>query len=47
VFVPFHYGSWDTDGRSRAANELVSSRIDPVSKQPSFKDAIVSVRPVR
>jgi anaerobic selenocysteine-containing dehydrogenase len=45
VFVPFHYGYWDTDHPAgperdhvgRAANELTISDWDPVSKQPLFK----------
>jgi anaerobic selenocysteine-containing dehydrogenase len=49
VFVPFHYGYWDTadpagpDGtdaassEGRAANELTITEWDPVSKQPIFK----------
>jgi anaerobic selenocysteine-containing dehydrogenase len=44
VFVPFHYGSWDApDGAPRAANELTITAWDPVSKQPLFKVAAVSV----
>ena len=48
VFVPFHYGSWDLDepppeGTGRAANELTITAWDPVSKQPMFKVAAVSV----
>jgi ferredoxin-nitrate reductase len=49
VFAPFHYGYWDQapgaepDGRARAANELTISDWDPVSKQPLFKVAAVSV----
>jgi anaerobic selenocysteine-containing dehydrogenase len=49
VFIPFHYGYWDTsegagpDGRARAANELTLSSWDPVSKQPLFKVGAVSV----
>jgi anaerobic selenocysteine-containing dehydrogenase len=47
VFVPFHYGYWDTQvgphERPRAANELTITRWDPVSKQPSFKVAAVRV----
>ncbi|MEV7181720.1 nitrate reductase [Kitasatospora sp. NPDC093679] len=46
VFLPFHYGYWDTpgghrpDGRSgRAANETTITDWDPVSKQPVFKTA--------
>jgi anaerobic selenocysteine-containing dehydrogenase len=42
VFVPFHYGSWDSaDGAPRAANELTITAWDPVSKQPIFKVAAV------
>ena len=50
VFVPFHYGYWDAgDGagpngtRARAANELTISNWDPVSKQPLYKVAAVSL----
>lgn len=45
LFLPFHYGYWDTDGgwepgdRSRAANELTPTDWDPVSRQPIFKTA--------
>jgi anaerobic selenocysteine-containing dehydrogenase len=47
VFVPFHYGDVDRDGRpSRAANELTISAWDPVSKQPAFKGGAVRVTPV-
>jgi anaerobic selenocysteine-containing dehydrogenase len=50
VFVPFHYGYWDTDdgkgpnGRPRAANELTITDWDPASKQPLYKTGSVSVR---
>ncbi|HEU5149331.1 MAG TPA: molybdopterin oxidoreductase family protein [Iamia sp.] len=47
VFVPFHYGHWDLDDPDgappRAANELTITGWDPVSKQPIFKVAAVSV----
>lgn len=48
VFAPFHYGYFDADqqvtqDRSRAANELTLTEWDPVSKQPCFKLAAVSV----
>jgi ferredoxin-nitrate reductase len=49
VFIPFHYGYWDTEGgdkpngRPRAANELTITAWDPVSKQPIFKTAAVQV----
>ena len=43
VFVPFHYGYWDEDSRPRAANELTITEWDPVSKQPHFKYAAVSI----
>ncbi|MFV2112971.1 molybdopterin dinucleotide binding domain-containing protein [Micromonospora sp. LOL_025] len=46
VFVPFHYGWFDQDPADRtprAANELTVTAWDPVSKQPIFKVAAVSV----
>ncbi len=53
VFVPIHYGYWDMPdadvpeaARTRAANELTHSEIDPVSEQPLFKTAAAQVRRV-
>ncbi len=52
VFIPFHYGYWDTtgagpgDGPGRAANELTPTDWDPVSKQPLFKTAAAAIRRV-
>ncbi|MFF1465873.1 molybdopterin oxidoreductase family protein [Streptomyces sp. NPDC058330] len=51
VFVPFHYGYWDTpsgtgpDDRTppRAANETTITDWDPASKQPLFKTAAAAV----
>ena len=43
VFIPFHYGYWDTPGTHRAANELTITGWDPVSKQPLFKYAAVNL----
>ncbi|TXS38455.1 molybdopterin oxidoreductase family protein [Streptomyces sp. OR43] len=51
LFVPFHYGYWDTDSGSgpddstppRAANETTVTDWDPVSKQPLFKTAAAAV----
>jgi anaerobic selenocysteine-containing dehydrogenase len=43
VFVPFHFGHWDSPERHGAANELTISGWDPVSKQPFFKFAAVNV----
>ena len=49
AFAPFHYGYWDLpegaspEGAGRAANELTLSAWDPVSKQPLYKVAAVSV----
>ncbi|GLZ29162.1 molybdopterin oxidoreductase [Lentzea sp. NBRC 105346] len=45
VFLPFHYGYWDTDSdeHDRAANELTATRWDPVSKQPVFKVSSVRI----
>ena len=45
LFLPFHYGYWDTPGGhepgevGRAANELTLTDWDPASKQPIFKTA--------
>ncbi|MDT3395541.1 molybdopterin oxidoreductase family protein [Streptomyces sp. B1866] len=50
VFLPFHYGYWDTDaghrpdGAPRAANELTLTDWDPASKQPLYKTAAARVR---
>ena len=47
VFLPFHYGSWDReDEEGRAANNLTVTAWDPVSKQPIFKVAAVSLQRV-
>ncbi|WP_308170459.1 molybdopterin oxidoreductase family protein [[Mycobacterium] fortunisiensis] len=51
VFLPFHYGYWDTsdspgDAHHRAANELTLTDWDPVSKQPIFKTAAARLRRV-
>lgn len=50
VFAPFHYGYWDTGGRPgthpTAANELTLTEWDPVSKQPMFKNAAVTVEKI-
>ncbi|MEW2812970.1 nitrate reductase [Streptomyces massasporeus] len=51
VFLPFHYGYWDTpaghrppdDGPGRAANETTVTDWDPVSKQPLFKTGAARV----
>ncbi|WP_253772788.1 molybdopterin oxidoreductase family protein [Goodfellowiella coeruleoviolacea] len=51
VFVPFHYGQRASEstldgGRTHAANELVPTGWDPVSKQPVVKVCGVRVRRV-
>src|SRR5690606_2653760 len=49
LFLPFHYGYFDTtggsgpDGPGRAANELTATDWDPVSKQPLYKTAAARV----
>lgn len=51
LFVPFHYGYWDTPAGSgpddrtppRTANELTATAWDPVSKQPLFKTATAAL----
>jgi len=53
LFLPFHYGYWDTegghepDGAGRAANELTITDWDAASKQPIFKTAAAALRKVR
>ena len=53
VFAPFHFGVVDiagiagTDDGPGAANELTLTEWDPVSKQPGFKNAAVTVRKLR
>ncbi|BBY07148.1 molybdopterin oxidoreductase family protein [Mycobacterium noviomagense] len=47
LFLPFHYGYWDTDGdrgHHRAGNELTLTDWDPASKQPIFKTAAAQLR---
>ncbi|MFF0429504.1 molybdopterin oxidoreductase family protein [Streptomyces sp. NPDC004520] len=51
LFVPFHYGYWDTPAGNapspgtpgRAANEAIPTAWDPVSKQPQFKTAAAAL----
>ncbi|THA75591.1 nitrate reductase [Streptomyces sp. A0642] len=51
LFVPFHYGYWDTPSgcgpdestAPRAANETTVTDWDPVSKQPLFKTAAAAL----
>jgi hypothetical protein len=52
VFVPFHYGYWDTTGAGpggdapgSAANEVTVTDWDPVSKQPLYKTSAVAITP--
>lgn len=54
VFLPFHYGYWDTAAGDRpagkdgtAANELTPTEWDPVSKQPLFKSGAAAMELVR
>ncbi|MDW0109841.1 molybdopterin-dependent oxidoreductase [Sporosarcina aquimarina] len=44
VFVPFHFGNWD---KKEAANELTIDLVDPLSKQPLFKQAACKVEKIR
>jgi len=46
LFIPFHFGYWDSPGRARAANELTLYEWDSVSKQPHYKYAAVKVEKV-
>jgi hypothetical protein len=45
--MPFHYGDDGNEDRPTAANRLTMSGWDPVSKQPHFKYAAVSIRRMR
>jgi anaerobic selenocysteine-containing dehydrogenase len=54
VFVPFHYGYWDTTGDQpssgdpgSAANEATITDYDPVSKQPLFKSSAARIQVVK
>lgn len=44
IFVPFHYGSWDGH---QAANELTADFVDPLSKQPTFKQSACKIEKIR
>ncbi len=52
LFLPFHYGYWDTPAghepalEGRAANELTFTDWDPASKQPLFKSGAARVERV-
>jgi anaerobic selenocysteine-containing dehydrogenase len=46
LFLPFHYGDWDSREGHRAANELTITDWDAVSKQPNFKFAAVWIQKV-
>ncbi|WP_153721114.1 molybdopterin-dependent oxidoreductase [Sporosarcina cascadiensis] len=44
VFVPFHFGNLD---KKEAANELTIDFVDPLSKQPTFKQSACIVEKIR
>ncbi|WP_153721111.1 molybdopterin dinucleotide binding domain-containing protein [Sporosarcina cascadiensis] len=44
VFVPFHFGNLD---KKEAANELTIDFVDPLSKQPTFKQSACTVEKIR
>jgi ferredoxin-nitrate reductase len=44
VFVPFHFGSW---AKKEAANELTADFVDPLSKQPQFKQSACKIEKIR
>lgn len=44
VFMPFHWGR--LSGYNKAANNLTSGAVDPISKEPELKACAVSVTPV-
>jgi ferredoxin-nitrate reductase len=43
IFVPFHYGYWDGNDEPTAANEVIKTSWDAVSKQPHFKYTAVRI----
>jgi len=44
VFVPFHFGSWESN---QAANDLTADFVDPLSKQPTFKQSACRIEKLR
>ncbi|WP_409291146.1 molybdopterin-dependent oxidoreductase [Peribacillus sp. SCS-37] len=44
LFVPFHFGSWE---KKEAANELTAEFVDPLSKQPTFKQSACKIEKLR
>ncbi|WP_026694291.1 molybdopterin-dependent oxidoreductase [Peribacillus kribbensis] len=44
VFVPFHFGSWE---KKESANELTADFVDPLSKQPTFKQSACKIEKIR
>ncbi|GLG02331.1 molybdopterin oxidoreductase [Alicyclobacillus hesperidum subsp. aegles] len=44
VFVPFHFGSWQAH---QAANELTVDLVDPISKQPVYKQSACRIEKLR
>ncbi|WP_240501858.1 molybdopterin dinucleotide binding domain-containing protein [Bacillus sp. MUM 13] len=44
VFVPFHFGSWQ---KKEAAKELTADFVDPLSKQPTFKQSACKIEKIR
>lgn len=44
LFVPFHFGSWE---KKEAANELTADFVDPLSKQPQFKQSACKIEKIR
>lgn len=44
LFVPFHFGNLD---KKESANELTVDFVDPLSKQPTFKQAACKIEKIR
>ncbi|WP_172251131.1 molybdopterin-dependent oxidoreductase [Saccharibacillus deserti] len=44
LFVPFHFGSWESN---QAANDLTADFVDPLSKQPTFKQSACRIEKLR
>jgi ferredoxin-nitrate reductase len=45
IFIPFHWGR--LSGHSKAANNLTTDAVDPISKEPEFKACAVNMVPIK
>ncbi len=45
IFIPFHWGR--LSGHNKAANNLTTDAVDPISKEPEFKACAVNMIPIK